>query len=589
MSYSDKFSEQEKKFLTSYLKKENPAQTDEETEATLQTWISGGILSSRDADALSKAYDLLKKRKPKKETRADNLILSWAGDFVRAVPTVYDKNRSWWAWDFDKFQYVETDETELLNGVRFGHNLGDDILYKKRQFVTALELEARNNKPPELPPEKIQFKDKVYDIKTGETQNILDENGTPRFFSLNTIPHELGDSEETPTLDYLFSSWVGKEHVKTLYEFLAYCCYRAYPIHIITVLNGSGRNGKGSFLKILQRFLGKNNLASTDLDLLSSTNTRFETYNLYRKLGAVMTETNFDVIRKTSLIKALSGDDLIRYEKKGGATIHEHSYAKLIIATNSLPQSEDNTDGMLRRWLIIDFPNQFPAGKDITLTVPEEEFRNLAKKVTRILPELIDRGYFHGQGSIEEQKKKYIETSNPFKPFVSKYCVTGEDLYIPYGQLFNKYVSFCESRKARKPSHKNFKLSLEAENFYKERTTKDGQSAVYVLGVKLKDSIPDFQEKNVRNVRNVRTSTQSLYVSPESDSVHYVHNVHSAPLLSEFPTPQDVLENLNDLGGRGSYTELEKLFPFCDLERLLKVLLEDGRVTEIKPSVFQVL
>lgn len=589
MKSADKLSDSDLSSLSEAIRGDPARLSAEEAEDLLRTWKSGGILSPQHTEILKNAYDRIKNKRRPSTNRGDNLILSWAEQFVLAVPTVFDKNRSWWSWDFDAYQYVETDETELLNGVRFGHDLGDNILRLKRQFVTALELVARDKKPAEIPVSKIQFKDTLYNIETGETEYVLTPEGFPKYFSLNTIPHKLGDSEDTPTLDYLFKSWVGEENVGTLYELLAYCCFRAYPIHIITVLNGSGSNGKGSFLKILQRFLGEHNLASTDLDLLASTNTRFETYNLYRKLGAVMSETNFDVLRKTSLIKELSGDDLIRYEKKGGKAIHEHSYAKLVIATNSLPQSEDNLDGFFRRWLIIDFPNQFVAGKDVTLSVPEQEYRNLARKVTRILPELLERGRFIGQGTLAEQKQKYIETSNPFKVFVREYCVVAEDAYVPYGQLFNKYLLYCDSKKHRRPSHKNFKLSLESENFYKERTTRDGHSAHYVVGVKLKDSLPDFCGKNDRNDRNDRTSTQPLYSSAELEHSHFSHNGHSALLLSEFPSPSDVFDNLKALNGRGSLEKLKELLPHTDLERPLSVLKERGDIVECEPDVFEVI
>jgi len=522
--------------------------------------------------------------------RTDDLILKWAESFVLAVPTLYDKNGTWWSWNFDAYQYEETDETELLNGLRHGHDfLGDNLLRQKRLFVTALELVARERKPPELPACMIQFKETIYNIDTGETRDILKEDGMPKFFTTNAVPHKIGETEDTPTLDYLFSSWVGKENVQTLYELVAYCCYRAYPIHIIAVLNGSGRNGKGSFLKILKTFLGENNLASTDLDLLS--NNRFETYNIFRKLGALMTETNFDVLKKTSVIKALSGDDLIRYEKKGHTTINEYSYAKLLIATNSLPQSEDNTDGFFRRWLILDFPNQFELGKDVTLSIPKEEYENLAKKVTRILPELLERGRFTGQGTVAEQKQKYIETSNPFKTFVEKYCLEHTDAYVSYGLFSNKYFSFCEQNRFRRPSWKAFKKSLEEEGFFVEKTTRDGDNGRFVFGVKLKDTVPDFakQVKSDGSDGSDAIPTYPSYTRVESSIRHNGHNGHTAPLLPDFPSPSDVLENLNALGGRVTHTQLTELFPHTELTEQLHLLKRRGDIMESQPFVYQVV
>ena len=85
---------------------------------------------------------------------------------------------------------------------------------------------GRKYKPKEARPEWIQFKDKIFDIN-----NKTIFKATPEYFFTNPIPHEIGSNKNTPFLDKLFESWVGKNYVNTLYEIIAYCCYRDYPIH----------------------------------------------------------------------------------------------------------------------------------------------------------------------------------------------------------------------------------------------------------------------------------------------------------------------------------------------------------------------
>ena len=98
-----------------------------------------------------------------------------------------------------------------------------------------------------------------------------------------------------------------------------------------------------------------------------------------------------------------------------------------MISSNSLPSSQDTSDGFFRRWLIIRFPNEFPEGKDIVSTIPDQEYKNLAKKVCRILPELIDRGSFTNQGTIKDRKDMYILSSNPLPLFIDDYCIKSDD------------------------------------------------------------------------------------------------------------------------------------------------------------------
>ena len=111
-----------------------------------------------------------------------------------------------------------------------------------------------------------------------------------------------------------------------------------------------------------------------------------------------MGETNFGLLSSTSLIKQLTGGDKIGFEKKGKDPFSDYNYAKMIIASNSLPTTQDTSDGFFRRWLIIDFPNEFEEGKDIVSDIPDIEYINLGKKVMGILPKFLNKGILKLEG-----------------------------------------------------------------------------------------------------------------------------------------------------------------------------------------------
>ena len=121
------------------------------------------------------------------------------------------------------------------------------------------------------------------------------------------------------------------------------------------------------------------------------------------------------VIEYSPLLKKLTGQDPIGAEFKGKQPFDFVNYAKLCIGSNSLPSSTDTSDGFYRRWTIVNFDNNFREGKDILKTIPEVEYNNLARKVTLILPELLDKGMFTNQGSIEQRMKDFIFASNPYR------------------------------------------------------------------------------------------------------------------------------------------------------------------------------
>jgi len=402
-------------------------------------------------------------------------------NFWNTQPFFYDKNKIFWFWNHHKHCYEITDETELMTLIdeQLGF-LGQTISAGLRNnYIEAFRRVGRKHQPKEAPTRWIQFKKKVISLRTGK-----EYVAEPNYFFTNPIPWDIGESESTPIIDRLFTEWVGEENKEMLYEILSYCCYREYPIQVLFCFCGIGRNGKTQFLKLLTKFLGEHNICNTDLDFIAGRNrSRFETFKLYKKLAGIMGETDFDTMGGSSLLKRLTGGDMIGYEMKGKNPFDAYSYCKLLIASNSLPSSEDNTDGFYRRWIIIDWPNQFPEGKDIINSIPESEYCNLAKKIKRILPELLEKGSFTNQGSIEQRKKKFIIASNPISIFIKEYCIEGPNNWVRHNELYTVYCRYLDYLKKRIVSKKEFSKVLGLEGFECRRTSKNGEMDYYIEGL----------------------------------------------------------------------------------------------------------
>jgi P4 family phage/plasmid primase-like protien len=310
--------------------------------------------------------------------------------FYEQQPYFYDKIGLFWIWNPQSYCWEMTDEVAILNMIY--KSTGQNIISSKErtEIINVLKQEGRNKIPKELPKDFIQFKDIMFNINTGEEIKV-----TPDYFVTNPIAYPLHKDKLmlTPTMDLIFEQWVGKDYVQTLYEIIAYCCLPDYPIHRLFCFVGAGMNGKSCFLKLLKKFIGEKNVTSTELDILMKS--RFEVTRLYKKLVCMMGETNFNEISQTSIIKKLTGQDTIGFEYKNKNLFDDMNYAKIIIATNNLPATTDKTIGFYRRWLIIDFPNQFSEEKDILLSIPEEEYECLARKVAFILQDLLKNRKFH--------------------------------------------------------------------------------------------------------------------------------------------------------------------------------------------------
>ena len=363
---------------------------------------------------------------------------------IEFQPCYYDRSKNWWLWNWQETKWERTDEIDILNAIEEQASINTINSKEKNEILEALKQISRKNKPADIKSTWIQFKDIIVDIETGTR-----EKATPDFFVTNPIPYKIHTEEnyQTPTMDKIFEEWVGKEHLHTLYEIIAYCLLPDYPLNRIFCFIGGGMNGKSCFLNLLRKFVGGSNVCSTELDTLLRS--RFEVTRLHKKLVCQMGETDFNEMTKTSILKKLSGGDLIGFEYKNKDPFEEINYAKILIATNNLPATTDKTIGFYRRWLIIDFPNQFSEKKDILADIPEEEYESLALKCTFILKDLLTERKFTNEGSIEDKRQKYENHSNPFDLFMKEFIDEEGDGWIWKWELSKRLNDWAKANRFR--------------------------------------------------------------------------------------------------------------------------------------------
>jgi len=415
----------------------------------------------------------------------DQDYVEFAEKFFQIQPYFYDKAKMWWLWNFKDAKWESIDEVDMLNSIyESAKDSGISITNQKikSNIITALKMIGRLNIPKKTKKTWVQFKNKIYDVLSG----IIHES-TPEFFNVNPIPWDVGDSQDTPVMDKIFTEWVGEEKKELLYDIIAYSILQDFPLHRIFCLVGNGCNGKSVFLNLLNKFIGDENCASTELDGLLE---RFGTSVLFKKLVCLIGETNSNKLEKTSLLKRISGNDSIDFEFKGKDRFKGKSYCTLLIATNTLPTTMDRTDGFYRRWVILSFPNKFTEKIDILSTIPDSEYNNLALKSLYNLKRILENRSFRREGSIEERKARYEEHSDPLKQFIETECYTNPNLEIPVFEFYDAFCVFLEKNRYREMSKKEVSQGMSEHGFESKQICKKvGDSFKnwrYFLGISIK-------------------------------------------------------------------------------------------------------
>jgi P4 family phage/plasmid primase-like protien len=410
----------------------------------------------------------IKNNVEKKAKEVFNNRMNEAEQFYDSQPIYYDDAGLFWLWDKETKSWfrIRRDE-DIANLIQDSIGVNTIDSKERNEIFQALKQVGRKYKPIPLQKTWIQFKNGIIDLK----EPYVVREASPEYFTVNPIPWNIGKTDSTPVMDKIFEEWVGKDYVKTLYQILAYCLLSDYPIHRLFCFIGAGMNGKSKFLELLRIFIGDNNVTSTELDTLLSS--RFEVTRLHKKLVCQMGETNFNEMSKTSILKKLTGQDLIGFEYKNKDPFEDKNTAKILISTNNLPTTTDKTIGFYRRWLIIDFPNQFSEKKDILADIPLEEYENLCLKSIKILNELLEAKEFHNEGDIETRMKKYEDHSDPLEKFIKEYTIEDLNGKIWKFDFEKKLNQWCQMNRFRQLSEVAIGKKMKEKGIQQQQITSD--------------------------------------------------------------------------------------------------------------------
>ncbi|MBI2547617.1 MAG: hypothetical protein HYW23_04200 [Candidatus Aenigmarchaeota archaeon] len=326
-----------------------------------------------------------------------------------------------------------------------------------------------------------------------EKRTLLPYN--PDFFFTSKLGIKYDPDVDCQKIKKFLSEIVSPDDVNLLIETAGYCLWREYPIQKAVMLVGDGANGKSTYLSLLGRFIGSENIASVSLQDLERN--RFASSNLYRKLANIYADLPSVALKNVGLFKMLTGGDIFAAEKKFKNSFQFRNHAKLIFSANQVPYVADETGAFYRRWVIINFPFKFEGDKSNLMIlqelVTEDELSGFLNLVIPALNKVLKEGFSYIK-STEEIKRAYIRASDPIAAFASDCLIESPEDVVPKDDVYNSYMNYCRINKLPIVANSAFAKNLRRYVSISETRPKiDNDRVQCWQGIKLVNPVNDVK------------------------------------------------------------------------------------------------
>ena len=245
---------------------------------------------------------------------------------------------------------------------------------------------------------------------------------------------------------------VNGDSVKLLQEYCGYGFVPHLPLHKTLWLHGTGRNGKGAFIRLYSKLIGDRNASDVPLEQMTA-KYRFALMRLMNSFINVCSEPQSNYIFQTEIFKKLTGGDRIEGEIKGlQETIKFTSFAKMFIMGNKYPNIDDDTVGFWDRMEIVKFPNDYSENftADIENLKIEEDggeehalagFFNWCMDGLKRLKK--NKYQLTKSESGEKTRLEFEKVSNSARAFITECVELAADAKYPQPYLWEEYKNYC--------------------------------------------------------------------------------------------------------------------------------------------------
>jgi putative DNA primase/helicase len=339
----------------------------------------------------------------------------------------------------------------------------------------------------------------VYDINTG---NLSDHD--PKFAFRYVLPYEYDPHADCPRFKtFLREVTCNREDLQEI--LIRYCGYaiaggECRAEKALFLYGPSASNGKSTFVNVIREVVGKDNCAPLSLGALNSDTKRCM---LDGKLVNFGEETSSRALVESHYFKTMVTGGEIDVKKLYKNEYVIQNRCKLVVLCNDLPTSNDRSDGLYRRMLIIPFDAKFEGvNKDA----------NIKDKLHKELPGIFNmfvQGYkrlamddwqFPDSLTVRNQLEAYKQENDNALEYMSERIVmwaTDKEQCVGRRDLYNDYREWCQESGHKPFSNKKFFTKIYSQ--LPEQSRDHKKDITNAMGIRTKQRVVcyvSFKEKD---------------------------------------------------------------------------------------------
>lgn len=232
--------------------------------------------------------------------------------------------------------------------------------------------------------------------------------------------------------------------------------------HVLPILTGTGRNGKGTFVRTMSAALGDYAIeAEPELFLARDRAHPTGQLDLRGVRLATCQETDEGKRLAVATVKRLTGGDTIRARAMRQDFVQFEPSHLPVMITNHLPKVPADDPALWARLLVVPFDVSFLGREDTTLG------DRLALELPGVLAWAV-AGYqdYHARRLDPPQAVKvatdtYRISSDALGQFVDDKCLTGPSYYVRSSELFQAWSDWCRTNNEDAGNQRRFKDALD--------------------------------------------------------------------------------------------------------------------------------